>query len=80
MAQVDSIQDHMRPVIYDCLVHFSRESWNPDEREYEDPADQIREELIHANYFSQKDFEAALQFDITTLDDQPGLHGHSATL
>jgi hypothetical protein len=27
--------------------------------------------LIHANYFSQKDIEAALQFDIMSLQGQP---------
>jgi hypothetical protein len=71
LGQMDAIQTHMQPVIHDCLRHFLLESWNPDEREYHEPADQIREVLIHANYFSQKDIEAALLFDITALHGQP---------
>ena len=67
LTQMDAIQTHMRPVIHDCLRRFLLESWNPDKREYHEPTDQIREVLIHANYFSQKDIEAALLFDINTL-------------
>lgn len=71
IAQMDAIQAHMQPVIHDCLRRFLLESWNPDEREYHEPTDQIREVLIHANYFSQKDIEAALQFDLALLQEQP---------
>lgn len=67
IAQIDAIQNHMQPVIHDCLIRFLHESWNPDEREYTDPADQVREVLIHANYFSPKDIEAARAFDINSL-------------
>lgn len=67
LGQIDAIQIHMRPVVHDCLRRFLLESWNPDEREYPDAGDQIREVLIHANYFSQKDIECALQYDIECL-------------
>lgn len=60
----------MRPVIHYCLCHFLKEGHNSDEREYEDTADQIREVLIHANYFSQKDIESCLDFDINALSDE----------
>lgn len=69
LQQVDAIQNHMQPVIYDCLRSFLLESWSPDEREYADPSDQIREALLHTNYFSQKDIEFCLSFDITSLRD-----------
>jgi hypothetical protein len=38
-----------------CLRNPGR--FNPDEREYYDAADQIREVLIHGNNLSQKDIE-----------------------
>lgn len=71
LRQVDAIQTHMQPVIHDCLRRFLLESWNPDEREYHESADQIQEVLIHANYFSRKDIEGALQFDVAPLQGQP---------
>lgn len=50
-----------------CYGEIFRGGRNPDEREYYDDADQIREVLIHANYFSQKDIEDCLGFDIDSL-------------
>ena len=70
LVQMAAIQTHMRPVIHECLRRFLLESHNPEEREYYDDADQIREVLIHANYFSQKDIEDCLSFDINTLADE----------
>lgn len=67
ITQMDAIQNHMQPVIHDCLLRFLHESGNSDEREYTDPSDQVREVLIHANYFSPKDIEAARAFDINSL-------------
>lgn len=75
LQQVDAIQNHMRPVIHDCLKRFLLESWNPEEREYADPADQIREVLLHTNYFSQKDIDACLAFDIESLNEQENFDG-----
>ncbi|MFA5242093.1 MAG: hypothetical protein WC029_03875 [Sulfuricella sp.] len=76
LDQMAAIQSHMRPVIHECLKHFLLESHNPDEREYYDDADQIREVLIHANYFSQKDIEDCLGFDIDSLSG----HAHFEAL
>ena len=45
----------------------------PDEREYPDAADQIREVLIHGNYLSQKDIEICLGLDVESLADRPGI-------
>lgn len=42
-----------------------------DEREYEDPADQIRELLVHKNYFSLKDVEACMAFEVETMRKEP---------
>jgi hypothetical protein len=69
LAQIAAIQTHMRPVIHDCLKRFLLESYKPDEREYYDNADQIREMLIHTNYFSLKDIEDCMSFDINSIAD-----------
>jgi len=68
---VDEIQTLSHPVITECLVHFLKESWNPDEREYIGEEDQIREVLIHGNYLSQKDIEYLLTFDINKMSAEP---------
>ncbi len=70
LIQMAAIQTHMRLAIHDCLRRFLLESHNPEEREYYDDADQIQEVLIHANYFSQKDIEDCLVFDIASLSGQ----------
>jgi hypothetical protein len=54
---VAEIQRHSKPVIEQCYRAFLLSNCNPEEREYPDPVDQIREVLIHENYLSQKDIE-----------------------
>ena len=68
---VDEIQTHCKPVIEHCYREFLVQSHEPDEREYPDAADQIREVLIHGNYLSQKDIDICLGFDLSSLADQP---------
>lgn len=67
LVQANSIQQCVTPVIHDCLRCFLLDSWNEDEREYHDSIDQIREVLVHPNFFSPKDIEACLAFDIDSL-------------
>lgn len=50
-----------------CYREFLLRSHDPEEREYPDPTDQIREVLIHGNYLSQKDVDICLGFDLETL-------------
>ena len=64
---VDEIQTHSKSVIEHAYREFLLQNHDPDEREYPDDADQIREILIHKNYFSRKDIEICLGFDITSL-------------
>jgi hypothetical protein len=52
---VNEIETHSAPIILRCYSRFLAESNDPESREYQDDADQIREVLIHGNYFSQKD-------------------------
>ena len=60
---VDEIQTHSAPIIQSCYQTFLLESNNPDDREYTDDADQIREIFIHGNYLSQKDIELCAALD-----------------
>jgi|SRR5271157_198892 len=68
---VDEIQCHSKPVIEHCYREFLLQNHDPDEREYPDPEDQIREVLIHGNYLSQKDIEICLRFDLGTFTARP---------
>jgi len=68
---VEEIQTHSKPVIEHCYREFLIQNYDPDERAYPDPADEIRENLIHENYLSQKDIEICLGFDIESLAAQP---------
>ena len=61
---VDEIQRHSKPVVEHCYHEFLLQNHDPDEREYPDPKDQIREVLIHDNYFSQRDIDFCLRFDL----------------
>ena len=71
LRNVDDIQTHSKPIIDECLIAFLKDSFDPDNREYFDDSDQLREILIHGNYLSQKDIEHLLTFDITQLSAEP---------
>ena len=64
---VDEIQTHSKPVIEQCYREFLIQSLDPEEREYPDAPDQIREVLIHENYLSQKDIGFCLACDLANL-------------
>jgi hypothetical protein len=72
---VAEIQTHSKPVIEDCYREFLVQNSDPEEREYPDAADQIREVLIHGNYLSQKDIEICLGFDAESLAGRPRSEG-----
>ena len=67
---VDEIHTHSRPVIEHCYRDFLLQNHDPDEREYPDAADQIREVLIHENYLSQEDIDICLGFDLADIADR----------
>lgn len=68
---VAEIQTHSKPVIDHCYRDFLLRSHDPEEREYPEPANQIREVLIHQNYLSQKDIEICLAHDLAPLRAEP---------
>jgi hypothetical protein len=83
---VDEIQTHSAPFIERCYSRFLIESNDPVDREYFDDAEQIREVLIHENYFSQKDIEICAEFpiaeeeDLATHHNFPGIDSLHETL
>ncbi len=68
---VNEIQRHSTPIIEHAYCEFLRQNHDADEREYPDAADQIREMLIHENYFSRKDIDVCLGLDIISLSGHP---------
>ncbi len=68
MVEIGRIQQHMTPVLHDCLRAFLEGNADPEEWEYSLPKDQIDAALIHAHYFSRKDIDACLAFDINDFD------------
>lgn len=72
MVEIDHIQQHMTPVLHDCLRAFLEQNADPEEWEYSLPRDQIDAALIHAHYFSRKDIDECRAFDISALDGHSG--------
>jgi hypothetical protein len=68
---VAEIQKHSKSVIEHCYQNFLIEACDPDNREYIDAKDQIREVLIHQNYFSRNDIEICLAYDMTNIAKLP---------
>jgi hypothetical protein len=70
---VKEIQTHSKPVIEHCYRVFLLANHDPEEREYPEAADQIREVLIHGNYLSQRDIDICLGFDVQSLSNQQAI-------
>ena len=68
---VDEIQTHSKCIIEDCYREFLLQYYDPEEREYTDSTDQIREVLIHGNYLSQKDIDICLEYDLAGIANRP---------
>lgn len=68
---VTEIQTRSKLLIEHCYRELLLQNHDPDECEYPDGADQIREVLIHGNYLSQKDIGICLGFDLESLPVQP---------
>ena len=70
---VDEIQTYSTPVIEHCYRDFLLQNHDPEEREYHDASDQIREVLIHENYLSQKDIDVCLGCDLESLSEEQAI-------
>ena len=71
LRAVGGIQERSRPVIEACYEQFLRSSTDPDQREFEDDADQVREVLIHGNYLSDQDIKVCAAFDMSKFASDP---------
>lgn len=71
LGNVQKIQTLSKPIVRNCFIDFLKNSWNPEEREYFDDEEQIREELVHKHYLSQKDINLLRSnFRVSTLSDE----------
>jgi hypothetical protein len=55
-------------IIETCFRRFLEDSANPEEREYPDDQDQVREILVHRNYLSMEDIAVIRVMDIRTYE------------
>src|ERR1039458_1168475 len=67
----DEIQTYSAPIIQRCYSRFLVENNDPNDREYAEDTDQIREILIHGNYMSLKDIAICVTFKVTALSNDP---------
>jgi hypothetical protein len=68
---VAEIQEHSRGVIEECYREFVTQNLDPEEWQYTDPIDQVREVLVYPNYLSQRDLEICQAFDAESLVIEP---------
>jgi hypothetical protein len=83
MREVINIQAHMDPVISDVYTEFLKTSSDLETRQYSDPSEEIRVNLIHKNYMSQKDLEVCGTYDLAPLLTHPNfadIHSLHTTL
>ncbi|MDO8528620.1 MAG: hypothetical protein Q7S06_01875 [Nanoarchaeota archaeon] len=66
---IKEIEEFSKPIILLCFEKFLLENWNKEEREYPDDNEQIEEILIKLSYFSNKDIEFCLNFEINKLSN-----------
>jgi hypothetical protein len=72
LEQVEAIQQHMTPLLHECLKRFLLDSCAQEGgMQYDNLQDQIKEMLVHEHYFSLKDIEACRSFNIQSLESEP---------
>jgi hypothetical protein len=70
---VTEIQGYSQQVVLKCYSKFLLENHDPEDREYLADEDQIREVLIHENYFSLEDIKLCMKLDLATLKNTDNL-------
>jgi len=78
MRVVREIQAHSQQAIEAIYAQFLADSADPEQREFEDSADQIREVLIHGNYLSTQDIRFCMAYDLGQLAAHPMIAGIQA--
>lgn len=76
LGDMSEIQSNFQPIMNSYYGQFLLQSHDPDEREYPDIEDQVREVLIRGNYMSEKDIEDCVNFDTSGLlsDDRQNIN------
>ena len=74
LGTLEDIEAHSQPVVERLYIEFLKASQDTEERDYIDEHDQIREVLIHPNYFSQRDVSVCLSYNISALVGEPGFN------
>jgi hypothetical protein len=69
IRELENIHGHKTTVLHDIMKEFLIGSYDTDTRENIGSEDEIVSNLIHQNYFSRKDIETCLTFDIDALSD-----------
>jgi len=75
MRLVDEIERHSSLLIKQCYKNFLLSSADKETREHIDERDQLREVLIHENYFSRRDIAFCLDYDIQAFRAEPIFDG-----
>jgi hypothetical protein len=72
LSCIETIQEKSAPIIEKAYQTFLMDSSNPDDREFVDDENQIKEILVHKNYLSLEDIFIAQKSDISDLLEDPG--------
>jgi hypothetical protein len=72
---VAEIQVHSKNIVEHCYERFLIDSHDPEDREYPDDEDQIREILIHRNYLSVEDMKFCFRYELGQLAEHPFIEG-----
>lgn len=72
LGVIRDIEVHSKLLIEQRYAAFLKDSQDPEDRDYEDDTDQIREVLIFANYFSQKDVDVCVLANVRSLANESG--------
>lgn len=67
LSCIETIQQKSIPIIEKAYRDFLTASSNPDEREFPDDENQIREIFVHGNYLSLEDIRIAQKWDFSVL-------------
>jgi len=67
---INKIQENIKCITKNTFKDFLKNNWDNNKREWLDDVDQIREILIRKNYFSKKDIEHCLTFNINLLEQE----------
>lgn len=70
LSCIECIQIKSKFIIEKAYHNFLTASQNPEEREYLDDEDQIKEIFIHGNYLSLEDIKVAQNYDILLLSSE----------